>query len=99
MYETAKTLKEVVKKYGFVCEEDQIEVETDALNLRKLYTKVYILRRMNNLGSGIFQCTSDQKTYTIYRRNAVNTLSITEPPELLGIITHGDYVFVSCLPR
>ena len=99
VYETAKTLKEVVKKYGFVCEEDQIEVETDALNLRKLYTKVYILRRMNNLGSGIFQCTSDQKTYTIYRRNAVNTLSITEPPELLGIITRGDYVFVSCLPR
>lgn len=100
VYEKTKDLKESLKKYGFECEKDIIEVREDIINLRKIYSKVYLLRKMKNIGSGVFQSTSDQQTYTLYRRNSVNTISITEPPEIVGVITKDNkYILVTALSR
>lgn len=99
VYEKVGDLKESIKKYGFVCDEDVIEVGNDVKNLRKIYSKVYLLRRMKNIGSGIYQSIADQQTYTIYRRNSVNTVSITDPPEIVGVITKNKYILMTCLQR
>lgn len=99
VYKKVEYLKQNLEKYGFICDEESIDLIQDLNKLRKIYSKVYVLKRMESVRSGIYQGISDQQSYTIYSKTSINTTSITEPPEIVGIITKDKYIFLMCLYR
>jgi len=96
-----RRLQNIVQKYGFVCEKDAITPTKNAPILRKIYSKVYLLKRMELIdeGSLIYQSLSDQRTYTVYHHTSVNTVSVTEPPQIVAPLTDDTYVLVVVLFR
>lgn len=95
------SLKEIVQKYGFVCEKDSIEPKKDISILRKLYSKVYLLKRMKSLDKEetLYQNIANQQVYTIYYPLSINTTSVTVPPEIVAPLTSDLEVFVVVLYR
>ena len=94
-------LKEIVQKYGFVCQKDAIEPKKDISILRKIYSKVYLLKRMKNLDEEetLYQNIANQQVYTIYYPLSINTTSVTVPPEIVAPLTSDLEIFVVVLYR
>lgn len=94
-------LKDIVQKYGFVCEKDIIEPKKDVIILRQIYSKVYLLKLMKVLDNDepIYRSLSDQQVYTIYSPLSINTTSVTVPPEIIAPITSDLEIFVVVLYR
>jgi len=94
-------LKEIVQKYGFVCQKDAIEPKKDISILRKIYSKVYLLKRMKNVDEEetLYQNIANQQVYTIYYPLSINTTSLTVPPEIVAPLTSDLEIFVVVLYR
>lgn len=99
--ERIKLLKDVIQKYGFVCEKDTIEPKKDMVVLRPIYSQVYLLKHMKVIDEDepIYQSLSDQQLYTVYSPLSINTTSVTVPPQIIAPITSDLEIFVVVIYR
>ncbi len=95
-------LQTMVQKYGFVCDEEEVlDPTAGASVLRKVYSQVYLIKRMSSTeeDTTLYKSISDQRVYSIYYPTSINTLSVTNPPEIVCPITSDTDILVAILFR
>nr|QBK92044.1 MAG: ATP-dependent helicase [Pithovirus LCPAC304] len=95
-------LQTMVQKYGFVCDEEEVlDPTADVSVLRKVYSQVYLIKRMLSTeeDTTLYKSISDQQIYSIYYPTSINTLSVTNPPEIVCPITSDTDILVAILFR
>lgn len=97
-----RELEKYIGDCGFVCNHVQsLNPSEDSKLLRRVYSKVYLINRMKSAGKDglMYRCIADQQLYDIYSPTSINTIQVTDPPEIVAPITTDNFIYVAILFR